>query len=241
MLGPPRIGPFGLGAWATTEGKPQERLTLAVTWAPPKVARAMEELQRRLRETLDVLSPQELSNFRAILKKVDEEPRVSPVQLELEGRTASGLAGLLAKHYYLQAAPRVLTKVLKQLPRADLLPRWQSDPTAYSQGERGDDPAAHRVLGWGGGQGGYKSGGSRGAWGLVPPPRGFPGRSRGGAGSPGERRGKGRGNQSKEDAGVEGPSGTAARGGSPGVSRQESHHSQARIRVSSGRVAIRVY
>lgn len=114
------------------EGKPQERLKLAVTWAPPKVAQAMEELQRQLQETLEVLSPQELSNFRAILKKVDEEPRVSPVQLELEGRTASGLAGLLAKHYYLRA-PRVLTKVLKQLPRADLLPRWQSDPTACSQ------------------------------------------------------------------------------------------------------------
>lgn len=222
------------------EGKPQERLKLAVTWAPPKVAQAMEELQRQLQETLEVLSPQELSNFRAILKKVDEEPRVSPVQLELEGRTASGLAGLLAKHYYLRA-PRVLTKVLKQLPRADLLPRWQSDPTACSQGKLGDDPAAHQVLGWGGGEGGYKSGRSRGAWGLVPPPRGFPGGSPGGAGSPGERRGKGRGNQSKEDASVEGPSGTAARGGSPGVSGQESHHSQARIRVSRGRVAVRVY
>lgn len=114
------------------EGKPQERLKLAVTWAPPKVAQAMEELQRELQETLEMLSPQELSNSRAILKKLDEEPRVSPVQLELEGRTASGLAALLAKHYYLRAR-RVLTKVLMQLPRADLLPRWQSDPTACSQ------------------------------------------------------------------------------------------------------------
>lgn len=153
------------------EGKPQERLKLAVTWAPPKVAQAMEKLQRELQETLEMLSPQELSNFRAILKKLDEEPRVSPVQLELEGRPAAGLAALLAKHYYLEA-PRVLAKVLKQLPRADLLPRWQSDPTACSRGKLGHDPAAQQVLGWGRGEGGYKRGRSRGAWGLVPPPRG---------------------------------------------------------------------
>ncbi|XP_019518345.1 PREDICTED: caspase-14-like isoform X2 [Hipposideros armiger] len=92
----------------------------------------MEELQKRLQETLKVLTPQELSSFRIILKTVDEEPRVSPLQLELQGQTVSGLASLLAKHYYLPAAPRVLTKVLKRLHRADLLPRWQSDPTADS-------------------------------------------------------------------------------------------------------------
>ncbi|KAM7062972.1 caspase-14-like [Molossus nigricans] len=90
----------------------------------------MEELLRRLQETLDVLSPQELRNFRAILKKVDEEPRVSPLQLELEGGSTSGLARLVAKHYNPLAAPRVVVKVLRQLPRTDLLPRWQSDPAA---------------------------------------------------------------------------------------------------------------
>lgn len=123
----------------------------------------MEELQKRLQETLKVLTPQELSSFRIILKTVDEEPRVSPLQLELQGQTVSGLASLLAKHYYLPAAPRVLTKVLKRLHRADLLPRWQSDPTADSPGECGDYPAAHRVLGWGGGGGeeDTKGGGSR--------------------------------------------------------------------------------
>ncbi|XP_076985856.1 caspase-14-like [Tamandua tetradactyla] len=94
--------------------------------APPRTTRAMEELQSRLQETLNVLTPQELRTFRVILKTVDEQPRVSPLQLELEGSTATGLARLLAKHYYLPAAPRVLTKVLQQLRRADLLPRWQT-------------------------------------------------------------------------------------------------------------------
>lgn len=93
---------------------------------------AMEDLQSRLQEILDVLSPQELRTFRDILKKVDEVPRLSPLQLELEGGSTSGLARLLAKHYYL-AAPRVVTKVLRQLPRADLLQRWQSHPAADSQ------------------------------------------------------------------------------------------------------------
>ncbi|ELK10097.1 Caspase-14 [Pteropus alecto] len=93
----------------------------------------MEDLQSRLQETLDVLSPQELRNFRVILKTVDEMPRLSPLQLELEGGSTSGLARLLAKHYYLPAAPRVVTKVLQQLRRADLLQRWQSDPAADSQ------------------------------------------------------------------------------------------------------------
>lgn len=197
----------------------------------------MEELQKRLQETLKVLTPQELSSFRFILKTVDEEPRVSPLQLELHGRTASGLASLLAKHYYLPAAPRVLTKVLKQLRRADLLPRWQGDPTADSPGECGDHPAAHRVLGWVG-AGIQKAAvlGECGGW-----PRRL-GASPGGAGRPGERRGKGRRKQRKEDAGVEEPREPAATGGRPGVSGLQRHHFQARIRGSRGRVAlIRVY
>lgn len=93
-------------------------------WAP------LEPLT--LEEILDRLTPRELRNFRAILKTVDEEPRVSPLQLELEGGSALGLAHLLAKHYYLPAARRVVTKVLERLPRADLLHRWQSDPAADS-------------------------------------------------------------------------------------------------------------
>lgn len=88
----------------------------------------MEEMQSRFQETLDGLSPLELRNFRALLRRVDEEPRVSPLQLELEGGNASGLARLLAKHYQPRAAPRVLIKVLQQLPRVDLVRRWQSDP-----------------------------------------------------------------------------------------------------------------
>ncbi|XP_012590502.1 PREDICTED: caspase-14-like [Condylura cristata] len=95
-----------------------------------RAPQALDELQSRLLETLGVLSPRELRNFRAILKTVDEEPRVSQLQLELEGDSASGLAQLLAKHYYLPAAPRVVTKVLQQLRRADLLQRWESDPAA---------------------------------------------------------------------------------------------------------------
>nr|XP_008512342.1 PREDICTED: caspase-14-like [Equus przewalskii] len=43
---------------------------------PSKTMPAMEELQSRLQETLDLLSPQELRSFRRILKTVDEEPRV---------------------------------------------------------------------------------------------------------------------------------------------------------------------
>ncbi|XP_070247661.1 caspase-14-like [Myotis yumanensis] len=89
-----------------------------------------EEMQSRVHETLEVLSPQELRNFRAILQKVDEEPRVTALKLELEGGSTRGLARLLAKHYHPWAAPRVLVKVLRQLPRTDLLPRWQSDPAA---------------------------------------------------------------------------------------------------------------
>ncbi|KAF5921765.1 hypothetical protein HPG69_012936 [Diceros bicornis minor] len=100
---------------------------------PAKMTPAMEELQSRLQETLDVLSPQELRSFRVILKTVDEEPRVSPLQLELEGGSASGLARLLAKHYYLRAAPRVLAKVLEQLRRADLLASWQNAAAAAAE------------------------------------------------------------------------------------------------------------
>ncbi|XP_057410775.1 caspase-14-like [Balaenoptera acutorostrata] len=93
--------------------------------APPKIPPAMEELQSRLQETLDLLSSQELRSFRDHLRKV--EPRVSQVKLELEGRSPSELARLLAKQYYPPAAAkRVLVQVLEQLPRADLLPRWQS-------------------------------------------------------------------------------------------------------------------
>ncbi|XP_037004188.1 caspase-14-like [Artibeus jamaicensis] len=100
--------------------------------APPKTTHSMEELQKltlHVKETLDVLTPLELRNFRDILKKVDEEPRVTQVQLELEGDNTLKLARLLAKQYY-ASAPRVLTKVLQQLPRADLLPRWETNPVA---------------------------------------------------------------------------------------------------------------
>lgn len=135
----------------------------------------MEDLQSRLQETLDVLSPQELRNFRVILKTVDEMPRLSPLQLELEGGSTSGLARLLAKHYYLSAAPRVVTKVLQQLRRADLLQRWQSDPAADSQGERGAGPAAGDSRA--GGLGRRTRGGVLGERGVWP---------RGAVGRPGE-------------------------------------------------------
>ncbi|GAB5576941.1 caspase-14-like isoform X2 [Prionailurus iriomotensis] len=94
--------------------------------APPKITPTVEELQSRVQETLDLLSPRELSHFRVLLKTVDEGPRVSPLRLELEGGSKAGLARLLAQHYYLPAVSRVLIKVLQQLRRADLLPRWQS-------------------------------------------------------------------------------------------------------------------
>nr|XP_060494278.1 uncharacterized protein LOC132682921 isoform X2 [Panthera onca] len=94
--------------------------------APPKITPTVEELQSRVQETLDLLSPRELSHFRVLLKTVDERPRVSPVRLELEGDSKAGLARLLVQHYYLPAVSRVLVKVLQQLRRADLLPRWQS-------------------------------------------------------------------------------------------------------------------
>ncbi|XP_007531716.2 caspase-14-like [Erinaceus europaeus] len=105
---------------------PPGRGPRARSGAPPEPARTMEELQTRLQETLAELTHRELSNFRHLLKTVDEEPRVSPLQLELAGGSAAGLARLLAQHYYLPAAPRVLAQVLRRLPRADLLQRWQS-------------------------------------------------------------------------------------------------------------------
>lgn len=184
----------------------------------------MEDLQSRLQEILDVLSPQELRTFRDILKKVDEVPRLSPLQLELEGGSTSGLARLLAKHYYL-AAPRVVTKVLRQLPRADLLQRWQSHPAADSQGERGLAQPRGRFRA--GGQRRTRDGvlGERGVW-----PRGAVGRPREWRGGGGAARGPaGRRNRSQEGAGVEGPSQPAAGGGSPGVSGHKSHRSQPRI------------
>lgn len=147
---------------------------------------AMEDLQSRLQEILDVLSPQELRTFRDILKKVDEVPRLSPLQLELEGGSTSGLARLLAKHYYL-AAPRVVTKVLRQLPRADLLQRWQSHPAADSQGERALAQPRGRFRA--GGQRRTRDGvlGERGVW-----PRGAVGRPREwrAGGGAGRRRGQ---------------------------------------------------
>lgn len=186
----------------------------------------MEDLQSRLQEILDVLSPQELRTFRDILKKVDEVPRLSPLQLELEGGSTSGLARLLAKHYYL-AAPRVVAKVLRQLPRADLLQRWQSHPAADSQGERGLAQPRGRFRA--GGQRRTRDGvlGERGVW-----PRGAVGRPRewrGRGGSEAARGPAGRRNRSQEGAGVEGPSQPAAGGGSPGVSGHKSHRSQPRI------------
>ena len=111
-------GSLGSGRRSGSDGQP----------APPKISPATEELQSRLQETLDLLSSQELRSFRDHLKKV--EPPVSQVKLELEGHTPAGLAKLLAKHYYPAAvAKRVLVQVLELLPRADLLPRWQSAPT----------------------------------------------------------------------------------------------------------------
>lgn len=115
-----------------------------------------------MQETLDLLSSQELRSFRDHLKKV--EPRVSQLKLELEGKTPSGLAKLLAKHYYPPAvANGVLVQVLRLLPRADLLPRWQSAPT--------DCPGECAGIPGGGGAR------DRGVW---PPP---PGDSRTGAGA----------------------------------------------------------
>ncbi|XP_005222518.1 caspase-14-like isoform X2 [Bos indicus] len=111
-------GSLGSGRRSGSDGQP----------APPKISPTTEELQSRLQETLDLLSSQELRSFRDHLKKV--EPPVSQVKLELEGHSPSGLAKLLAKHYYPAAvAKRVLVQVLELLPRADLLPRWQSAPT----------------------------------------------------------------------------------------------------------------
>lgn len=107
----------------------------------------------RLQETLDQLSPQELRDFRTILKNVDAEPRVKELRLELEGGNASGLAQLLAKYYDSEAARRVMVQVLQQLPRADLLPRWRSAAPAVvaaGQGELAGIPGAgavERVLG----------------------------------------------------------------------------------------------
>lgn len=147
LVRPPGVRPPGLRhGWAAMEvGLVGGRLSRADgPRTPPKTTPTMEELLRRLQETLDVLSPLELSNFRAILKKVDEEPRVSPLRLELEGGSPSGLARLVAKHYNPLAAPRVVVKVLRQLPRTDLLPRWQSDPAADGAGERGGARAATR-------------------------------------------------------------------------------------------------
>ncbi|TKC38896.1 hypothetical protein EI555_004107, partial [Monodon monoceros] len=126
--------------WVTMEGSPGigGHSGSDGSRAPPKIPPAMEELQSRLQETLDLLSSQELRSFRDHLKKV--EPRVSQVKLELEGRSPSGLARLLAKQYYPPAAAkRVLVQVLEQLPRADLLPRWQS-AAADGPGERAEIP-----------------------------------------------------------------------------------------------------
>uniref|UniRef100_A0A8C0TAV6 Caspase-14-like n=3 Tax=Canis lupus TaxID=9612 RepID=A0A8C0TAV6_CANLF len=93
--------------------------------APPELTPDVAELQSRVQETLELLSPQDLRNFRLLLKTVDEEPRVSPVKLELEGRKKAGLARLVAQNYCEPAASRVLVKVLRQLRRADLLRLWQ--------------------------------------------------------------------------------------------------------------------
>ena len=181
--------------------------------APPKTAQAMEELTLHMKETLDVLTPLELRNFRDILKKVDEEPRVTQVQLELEGDNTWKLARLLAKQYY-ASAPRVLTKVLQQLPRADLLPRWEIDPPANGPGERRDPRA--------GSTGGRWFWGCAGVWPLrqeisVPVPWGDSARS--GA--------AGKGHASKEGASFEGTIESAVGGGSPGVHGQDSRHFQA--------------
>lgn len=125
-------------------------------WAPPITAAV--DLQSRVQETLDLLSPQELSNFRIFLKSVDEEPRVTPLRLELAGNSKERLAGLLVQHYCEPAsASRVLIKVLQQLRRADLLRRWQGAGAADDRGELGGQvpglragPGEPGVLGMGG-------------------------------------------------------------------------------------------
>lgn len=102
------------------------------------IAWTVKELWSRVLETLNLLSPQELSNFRILLKSVDEETRVTPWRLELEGKSKEGLARLLVQHYCEPAAAsRVLIKVLQQLRRADLLQRWQDAAATYDQGELG--------------------------------------------------------------------------------------------------------
>lgn len=197
---------------------------------------AMEDLQSRLQEILDVLSPQELRTFRDILKKVDEVPRLSPLQLELEGGSTSGLARLLAKHYYL-AAPRVVTKVLRQLPRADLLQRWQSHPAADSQGERGLAQPRGRFRA--GGQRRTRDGvlGERGVWprGAVGRPREWRGGGvRGGAGASGEEESEPGG------CGRRGTKSTCCGRWEPGGKRAQESPVPASDRVSSRRVAIGV-
>ena len=143
-------GSLGSGRRSRSDGQP----------APAKISPATEELQSRLQETLDLLSSQELRSFRDHLKKV--EPRASQVKLELEGHSSSGLAGLLAKLYPPAAAKRVLVQVLELLPRADLLPRWQSAP-ADRPGECAGIPG----------------GGGVGAAGFGPRRPGIPGLGRG--------------------------------------------------------------
>ncbi|XP_026352552.1 caspase-14-like isoform X1 [Ursus arctos] len=99
------------------------------------ITSAVKELWSRVLETLNLLSPQELSNFRILLKSVDEETRVTPWRLELEGKSKEGLARLLVQHYCEPAAAsRVLIKVLQQLRRADLLQRWQDAAATYDRG-----------------------------------------------------------------------------------------------------------
>lgn len=113
--------------WAAMERSPGSggRWECGSPPAPPELTPDVEELQSRVQETLELLSPQDLRNFRLLLKTVDEEPRVSPVKLELEGHKKAGLARLVAQNYCEPAASRVLVKVLRQLRRADLLRLWQ--------------------------------------------------------------------------------------------------------------------
>lgn len=159
--------------------------------ADGETTQAWEGLLSRLQKTLEVLSPQELRKFRSVLQKVDEEPRVTPLKLELEGGSIGGLARLLAKHYHPWAASRVIIKILRQLPRTDLLPLWQSDP-ADGQGELGA-PGPR----WS----------SRGA-----PARGFPGGSPGAPSRPDQRLEGGGRYLNQESVGMEGLIAPAAGG-----------------------------
>lgn len=104
----------------------------------PSLSPETRALAALLQAPLELLSERELRKLRVLLLREAEEPRVSPLRLELEGGSAAGLAVLLATNYYLPAAPRVVADLLRRLGRADLLARWPGDPAGG--GERAGEP-----------------------------------------------------------------------------------------------------